>query len=144
MDKTKKTDENVLYIIGWIFIGISGMVLLAYAFWPEWFHRMFPACFFHRLTGFYCMGCGGTRAFFSLVKGELWKSFLYHPLVIYVVGLGGWFMISHTIEKISKGKISIGLKYRDWYLWIALGLVGINFLIKNILLCFGVDVIAGL
>ena len=43
----------------------------------------FP-CLFHLLTGFYCPGCGGTRAIRLLLKGELIKSFCYHPFVPYL------------------------------------------------------------
>lgn len=37
-------------------------------------------------------------------------------------------------QRLSKGKIAIGMRYRDIYLWIALGLVLANCLIKNLVL----------
>ena len=40
-------------------------------------------CLFHELTGFYCPGCGGTRAVLALLAGHPVLSFLYHPLVPY-------------------------------------------------------------
>ena len=43
----------------------------------------FP-CLFHLLTGLYCPGCGGTRAVRLFLKGELIKSFCYHPFVPYL------------------------------------------------------------
>lgn len=30
----------------------------------------------------YCPGCGGTRAFFSFIRGHFWTSFLYNPAVV--------------------------------------------------------------
>ena len=45
----------------------------------------FP-CLFHFFTGFYCPGCGGTRAVRLLLKGDLAGSFQYHPFVLYVCG----------------------------------------------------------
>ena len=44
------------------------------------------ACGFQRVTGFPCPGCGGTRAFYYLFRGEFFKSFLYHPAVLYGMG----------------------------------------------------------
>ena len=43
----------------------------------------FP-CLFHLLTGLYCPGCGGTRAFRALLAGNLLLSIRYHPLVAYM------------------------------------------------------------
>ena len=142
MNQKTNTDEKNLYIIGWICIGIISLILLAYRIWPKWFQMMFPACVFYRLTGWYCPGCGGTRAVLNLLRGNILKSFFYHPFVPYTVAIGGWFMLSHTIDRLFKGRTHMGLKYRDWSMWVALGLVGINFVAKNILLYLGGDVIA--
>ena len=43
-------------------------------------------------------------------------------------------MISQTIERISRGKLHIGMHYRDLYLWIALVIAILNCLIKNLVL----------
>ena len=43
----------------------------------------FPPCLFHLATGYYCPGCGGTRAITSLLHGQILNSFLYHPVVLY-------------------------------------------------------------
>lgn len=43
-------------------------------------------------------------------------------------------MISQTIEQISRGKINIGMHYRDLYLWIALVIAIVNCLVKNLIL----------
>ena len=46
----------------------------------------FP-CLFHLATGYYCPGCGGTRAIASLLHGQLFRSFLYHPVILYTAFL---------------------------------------------------------
>lgn len=44
---------------------------------------MFKICIFHEITGLYCPGCGGTRAFFALLHGHPILSFMYNPAVLY-------------------------------------------------------------
>lgn len=140
--KKVDTDETVLYIIGWILIGVVILIGAALRFLPELVEKFQLPCIFQLLTGLYCPGCGGTRAIVSLLRGDFVTSFLLHPFVPYVAVVGGWFMLTQTIQRASKGRLSVGMKYRDVYLWIALGLVAVNFLVKNILLINGIDVIA--
>lgn len=90
-------------------------------------------CFFQRMIGLYCPGCGGTRAVRALMTGHPVKSFFYHPVVLYVAVLVGIFLGSFALKRISKGKIQ-GLSFRIGYLWAGLFLVIINWLIRNLLL----------
>ena len=128
--------DKCFYIIGWVCIGIAGIVFLSAKF--GLFQKLggFPPCMFHRLTGYYCPGCGGTRAVIALFRGKILTSLYFHPIVVYTAVLGGWFMLSQTIERLSNGKLQIGLHYRDLYLWIALAIIILNCLIKNLLLRF--------
>lgn len=40
-------------------------------------HILLP-CIFHKLTGLYCPGCGGTRAVYWLLKGNVAYSFIVY------------------------------------------------------------------
>ena len=91
-------------------------------------------CVFHTVTGYYCPGCGGTRAVKALVQGNVLLSFCYHPVVVYAAVLYLCFMATHTIEKISGGKWKIGMPYRNGYLYAALAIVALNVVVKNIAL----------
>ncbi len=131
---TEKKTEQQLYIVGWICLAAFA-VFFAAAEWTD--YRIFaymPDCAFYRLTGLYCPGCGGTRALFLLMRGELLGSFLFHPTVPYTVLLGGWFMISQTAERLSRGRIRIAMRFRERYLWIALAITVANCLVKNLVL----------
>ncbi len=135
MKKDLSQDSN-FYILGWccIAIAIAAVVL------NDVFHispaGLVPPCLFHKFTGLYCMGCGGTRATFALIRLDICRSLYYHPMVVYVGIVGGWFMISQTIERISRGKIKIAMHFRLVYLWIAVGLSVFNCLWKNAVLIF--------
>lgn len=97
-----------------------------------------PVCAFILLFGAYCPGCGGTRAFMELFKGNILKAIYYHPAAIYGVVLYVIYFISQTVMRLSKGKIK-GMELRPVYLYIMLVLILLNFLVRNILL-FGFDI----
>lgn len=42
-----------------------------------------PQCVFRSITGLYCPGCGGTRAFYHFANGNWAVSWQYHPVVLY-------------------------------------------------------------
>lgn len=75
--------EQLFYKLGKIFfVIITGFVILM---WITDFEIIswLPECEFFAVTGLYCPGCGGTRAVKSLLRGDLIRSFLYHPFVMY-------------------------------------------------------------
>lgn len=108
----------------------------------------FP-CLFHLLTGFYCPGCGGTRAVQLLLRGEIGKSFQYHPFVPYLAAVLGiecliicvrWGKARFTGKK--QRPFSVGLKQRyQWWTAAGVVIVVINFFVKNICLAFGIDLL---
>lgn len=130
--------EKQFYVIGcvlfWFFLGTAVILKLG------WLDRLpqIP-CMFVLVFGMYCPGCGGTRAAKALLEGRVLASFLYHPLVLYAVVLYLLFMVSHTLSLIGVKHIR-PMKYRNIYLWIALLIVVLNFVVKNILLLgFGIE-----
>lgn len=128
--------ETALYITGICLLCVSA----AAAIWLK-HSRLVPSgtaapCMFHALTGAYCPGCGGTRSVIYLLTGHPLKCLIYHPLVFYTAIVGGWFLFSQTVERLSRHRLAIGMKFRDGFLWAALVLVVLNFVIKNIFLFF--------
>lgn len=128
------TIENTFYITGWCLLSIAVIYYLFCSVTHFQLSKYTVPCLMHTITGLYCPGCGGTRAVSFLLHGDFLLSFLYHPLVPYAAVLCGWFMISQTIERLSRHQIRIGMHYRDIYLWIALTIVILNFIVKNALL----------
>ena len=61
----------------------------------------FP-CLFHLLTGLYCPGCGGTRAFRALLAGNLLLSIRYHPLVAYMAVVLAAELVSFAVSRAAK------------------------------------------
>ena len=136
------SEETSLYAIGWCLIGMFLFYVIMTKFLTGFTLKPTLPCLIHTLTGGYCPGCGGTRAVIQLLHGHFQRSFVYHPIVLYTAVIGGWFMVSQTIERLSKGKIRIGMKYRGIYLWIAMGIVIVNCIVKNVaLFAMGVDLL---
>ena len=74
-----KNNEKVAFLA----LPIIGLLILIFIY----FHNplgntIFPKCIFLRLTGFYCPGCGVTRATYYLVHGNILEAFNYNQLYI--------------------------------------------------------------
>lgn len=42
-------------------------------------------CYIHTHFKIYCPGCGGTRAFLSLIRGHIIKSVYYNPMILLLI-----------------------------------------------------------
>lgn len=134
--KKESSQDIYFYVIGW-----CGIVLVLAYFFVKYIFNIdildyAGPCTLYLWTGFYCPGCGGTRAILALVNGDMLHACYLHPFVPYAAVLGSWFMISQTIERISRGRIQIALHFRMVYVWIALALIFINVIYKNAVLLF--------
>ena len=130
--KTNEIYDKCFYIIGWI--GIGALTVL-WIIWKAGFlgGLTIPPCTLHSITGYYCPGCGGTRAVSALLTGHPLLATWYHPLVTYTVVIFGGFMLSQTLARLHIGRIK-GWRFHEWHLYAAVGIMIGNFILKNILL----------
>lgn len=131
-----KTLEDELYIIGLValVLGVIGAFLFLKVVLPNMPER---PCIIFEYLGVYCPGCGGTRAVIHLLHGRFLKSVWYHPLVMYGAVMYAVFMVSHTLCKLHI--IKNGMKFKEGYLYGALVVLGLNFVLKNVLkFAFGI------
>lgn len=93
-------------------------------------------CLFHRLSGCYCPGCGGTRSLYFFLHGNWGKSLLYHPLVLYTFFAVLYNGCRYLISFIQKKKAVSYSPYHPstLWLWIALLLLITNTVVKNVFL----------
>lgn len=130
--KQEMTLEDELYRIGLIFlvVGAAGVYIAL-----RWIIPNLPEtaeCMFWKFWGIYCPGCGGTRAVIAFLEGHFLESLWYHPIVMYTAVLFGWFMVSHTLEKIRFPLVR-GMKFQVWQMYGALVVIAVNCIIRNIL-----------
>lgn len=130
-----KTDD-AFYIAGIIGLAVIAIYFFIYKNMGFDIRKWLTPCLFHQITGYYCPGCGGTRAVAALGSGKILRAFCYHPFVVYAAAIATWFLISQTVERISGKKIKIAMHYSDRYLWIGLAIVILNVIVKNMALFF--------
>lgn len=135
IEKARTIEDNFYFTGGVLFL--AGAVIAAVWFLYPGLRRLvkIPPCLFHLITGYYCPGCGGTRAVRALLHGHILQSLHYHPIVPYGAAVYLYFMVTQTIERISRRRIQIGMRYHDCFLWTAVVIILMNFLIKNMLRC---------
>lgn len=122
------TMDNFMY-------GLLVKILIAVAFVAAVFYLTgwkipeYP-CVMRSMLGLYCPGCGGTRAVFFLLHGQIGKSLFYNPVVCYAVGFLLLYMTSQTMMRYTKIKVS-ALHFRMLYCYIGVAILVGNFLWKN-------------
>ena len=140
--RISKKEEKSLYILGWMLLGAAAVLAGVTKGFPMQMKIFSLPCIFWELTGYYCPGCGGTRACAALFRGEIVRSFLCHPVVVYTAVVFAWYMISHTIEYLTRGRLAVGMRYRDLYLYLAAAIILIQWVVRNLLkLVWGIDIL---
>lgn len=91
--------DNVFYLIGkavFIPVMVFGLWFAQRGFSD--YGELFE-CEIRRISGLPCPGCGGTRAFYHLFRGEFLQSFRLNPIVIYGVAAYLHFMLMMFVRK---------------------------------------------
>lgn len=100
----------------------------------------FP-CLFHLLTGYYCPGCGGTRAVRYLLHGQIWKSIMYHPLVFYIVVVVSVELFRMIADRARKKPGGYQRRY-EILVWVGVAIILVNWGVKNYMLAVrGIDLL---
>ena len=82
-------------LLGSLLLLGAGGVFIYFRFNPVQ-HSFFPVCFFYRMTGCYCPGCGAQRALHALLHGEWLAAFRFNGLFVlalpFLVFAGGRYL----------------------------------------------------
>lgn len=69
-------------IFNTLFYGSLGVKVLLHNFLKKLFSDFSAPCYFRTHWKLYCPGCGGTRALFALMHGNLRQSLKYNPVTL--------------------------------------------------------------
>jgi len=113
-------------VAGAAFAGAGAVV---YFFNPST-HGFYPICLFHKLTGWNCPGCGGTRSVYALLHGNvalaLKDNALFVVLLAAAVARGIW-IAAKTIRRQPVGTfVPVGV------LWVALAMAVVFTVMRNL------------
>jgi hypothetical protein len=137
--RTKNSDEEIksilaisrkLYYLGFGGVGVCVLLGVLFAVLRFNLFNLIPPCYFFAETGYYCFGCGGTRAILELLQGNIIKSLHYNIIVIYLGFIYVYYMISHSLNIITYGRIPAML-FRPVYGYIAIILTILQCVLKN-------------
>lgn len=64
-----------------------------------------PTCIIKLLTGFDCPGCGGTRAFYYLMTGNIPEAARHHAIAVFAAPFLVWLFVAWTASFVFRKKI---------------------------------------
>lgn len=94
-------------------------------------NRIVPPCPFLWATDCYCPGCGATRAFQSLVRGDFGAAFSYNPLLILALPALGYVYLSFLGGAFFDRELPAPTGLRAWT-WVIPVVLVIYWVIRNL------------
>lgn len=133
-DKNFIKSERIAFL--WVNVGcvLLFIALMIWKFTPI-SDFVNTTCGFAELLHLYCPGCGGTRSVYAMLRLDIVTSFLYHPLIAFLVVLFVEYYVGAIITMIKNN----GKRYyylRVWFCYVALGIIVLNFVLRNVLMVF--------
>ncbi|MGA2852780.1 MAG: DUF2752 domain-containing protein [Verrucomicrobiota bacterium] len=93
-------------------------------------HGFYPICLFHKLTGWNCPGCGGTRSLYALLHGNfalaLKDNALFVVLLAAAAARGIWFAARRIRRQ------PVGVFFPANILWALLAIAAVFTVLRNL------------
>jgi hypothetical protein len=90
---------------------------------------LFPVCAFRSVTGWWCPGCGLTRAAHHLLHGDLGQAFAHNALVVPIVALLALGWITWLVD--CGGRRPAWLQRATIPAWFGLAIIAVAFAIAR-------------
>lgn len=90
-----------------------------------------PECGFYVLTGYYCPGCGFTRAVIALKNLNILESLKYNPFILYTFTFSTLFIFIESINSFFKKNITLPWKFIVYF---GLVVLFFNWIVQNIII----------
>lgn len=116
-----KNSKTLILLLSFITIGVLVVI-----------YDVRIPCFFKRLTGIPCPGCGMTRAFLAILHGHLQQAIYYNILSIPLFFFGIWFIISCVKDLILHKEQTYQVIYRllNYHYQVIMVLLGISWVVN--------------
>ena len=90
-----------------------------------------PGCLFHSLTGFYCPGCGSSRALHQLLLGHIGAAIGFNPILVLSLPFLGAYYLGYAVAAF-RSKPWPRIVLRPSWVWTTLSVVVLFGLLRNI------------
>jgi hypothetical protein len=92
----------------------------------------FWVCPFHRLTGWYCPGCGGQRALHELLHGHFAAAFRLNPFAVLVfLPVAGYAYAAYALRVLGIARFP-GAAVRNWQAIVLLAAMILFGVVRNV------------
>ena len=117
-------------IIGAVFLVLTLMLTVLFRFDPVE-SGVFPPCFFHALTGWYCPGCGSARGLHQLLHGHVLTAFGLNPLMVLSLPFLSYGLISRILFLGTNRRLPSVFIPARW-IWALLTVIILFWIFRNI------------
>jgi hypothetical protein len=105
--------------------------LVALYWWNPAATKLYPACPFHALTGYYCPGCGSLRAIHQLLHGEIGNAFRLNPLLVVCLPPLVYAALASKLHRFRFARVK-RLQQSAFWPWVILAVVLLFWLLRNL------------
>lgn len=121
----KRIIKTILFLLFLLLISIFYLNISHY----KWF---FIPCIFYEITGFYCPGCGMTRALYSFFTLNFGECFRNNLLLLFLLPAFLYYLFCSVKNYLLTGKIvSLSSVFPKWVFFVGLVLVIIYGIFRN-------------
>lgn len=89
-------------------------------------------CLFYTLTGFYCGGCGASRALRSVLHMDFYQALRYNAVFTVLLPFLGAYFCALGVSYVRFGKDRVSAKVPGAAVWIAVGAALVYGILRNI------------
>ncbi|WP_024860964.1 DUF2752 domain-containing protein [Ruminococcus flavefaciens] len=118
-----------------IAVPIMALVLLALRDRVIGLAKSLPPCTFHKVTGYWCTGCGNTRSCIALLHGHIWTAIRNNATMPFL-SLLLCLLYAENLAAVFGKDIKI-LPRKTWIWMIVIGLFFVYFIIRNFIPALG-------
>jgi hypothetical protein len=90
---------------------------------------IYPVCYFHRITGLQCPGCGGLRAAHQLLHGNILAALHLNAFAVLAVPVFAWLCLRFAVRAFRRQPG--GLEVNPCWLWAGLVVLVVFGIVRN-------------
>jgi len=110
---------------------LAAAALLYLYFTPEGAGAGIP-CLVHYFTGFYCCGCGGSRALRSVLHFDFYQALRYNAVFTVLFPFLGVYFAALGISYVRFGKDKISSKVPKGVVWVFVAFAVVYGILRNV------------